>query len=67
MQTYSYQIPSNDKTDKVAAKLEDDYRADPVKACRKALRMTAHLSERVRLEAIETFQFACRDVVTVQA
>lgn len=37
----------------IPAPLEDAYRENPVKACRKALRMTAKLPERDRLAAID--------------
>jgi hypothetical protein len=40
-------------TNKLIAPLEDIYRLDPVKACRKALRLTRHLPENNRLEAID--------------
>jgi hypothetical protein len=36
-----------------ATQLADLYRTDPLKACRKALRLTAHLPENDRLEAID--------------
>jgi hypothetical protein len=40
-------------TTKPAAKLEDLYRENPVKACRKALAMTRHIGENDRLEEID--------------
>ena len=44
----SYQVAA-----KQPAPLEDEYRSNPVRACRRALRRTAHLPENDRLEAID--------------
>lgn len=50
----SYQLGAAYEAKQAKAQLSDLYAADPVKACRLALRRTAHLSETDRLEAINT-------------
>lgn len=43
----------------MASKLEDLYRQDPVKACRRALRLTVNIPWKERLEAIDKLLGTC--------